>query len=87
MKEISYTYSLFKGNHYMESRIIEYETILLDKCKVEQTELISRLIFTFFLQIRRTFHQIEHLHFPGKFSYFFHGYDMMSLGNIYPITF
>ena len=33
----------------MERKIIEYEIILLHEYKVEQTEVISRLLFTFFL--------------------------------------
>ena len=33
----------------MESKIIEYRIILLHKYKVEQTEVISRLLFTFLL--------------------------------------
>ena len=49
VKNFSYTYSLFKGNHSMESKIIEYRIILLHKYKVEQTEVISRLLFTFLL--------------------------------------
>ena len=31
----------------MESKIIEYGIIVLHKYKVEQTEVISRLLFTF----------------------------------------
>ena len=34
----------------MESKIIEYEIFLLHKYKVEQTEVISRLLVTFFLK-------------------------------------
>ena len=34
----------------MESKIIECGIILLHKYKVEQTEVISRLLFTFFLK-------------------------------------
>ena len=34
----------------MESKIIEYVIILLHKCRVEQTEVISRLLFTFLLK-------------------------------------
>ena len=49
VKSYSYTYSLFKGNHSMESKIIEYGIILLRKYKVEQTEVISRLLFSFLL--------------------------------------
>ena len=52
----------------------------------EQTEVISRLFFTFYSQITGTFSQIEHLHFPNTFSCFFHSYDITSLGNIHPIT-
>ena len=33
----------------MEIKIIEYGMILLDKYKVQQTEVISRLLFTFLL--------------------------------------
>ena len=49
VKNVSYTYSLLKGNHSMESKIIEYWIILLHKYKAEQTEVISRLSFTFSL--------------------------------------
>ena len=49
VKNFSYTYSWFKGNHSMESKIIEYVIILLYKYKVEQAEVISRLLFIFFL--------------------------------------
>ena len=71
----------------MESKIIEYGIFLLHKYKVEQTEVISRYHSPFSSQIIRTFGQIEHLHFPNTFLYFFHGYDVTSLGNIHPITF
>ena len=49
LKNFSHTYSLFKGNYCMESKIIEYGTILLHMYKVEQTEVISMLLFTFLL--------------------------------------
>ena len=49
VKKFSYTYILFKANNFMESKIIEYGIILLHKYKVEQTELISRFLFTFLL--------------------------------------
>ena len=49
VKDFSYTCSLFKGNHSMENKIFEYGIILLHKYKVEQTEVISRLLFPFFL--------------------------------------
>ena len=49
VKNFSYTYSLFKGNYCMESKITEYRIILLHKYKVEQTAVISRLLFTLFL--------------------------------------
>ena len=49
VKNFSYTCSLFKGNHSMENKIIKYGIILLHKFKVEQTEVISRLLFTFLL--------------------------------------
>ena len=91
MKNFSYTYSLFKGNHSVESKIIEYGIFLLHKYKVEQTEVISevisRLLFTFSSQITRTFGHTEHLHFPNTFSYFSHGYNITCLGSIHPITF
>ena len=35
MKNFSYASSLFKGNHSMERELVEYETILLRKCKIE----------------------------------------------------
>ena len=49
VKKLSYTYILFKANNFMESKIIQYGIILLHKFKVEQTELISRFLFTFLL--------------------------------------
>ena len=50
LKNFIYTYSLFKGNHSIERKIIEYGIILLHKYKVKQTEVVSRLLlFTFFL--------------------------------------
>ena len=52
----------------MESKIIGYEIVLLYKYKVEQTEVISRLLFIFYSQITRTFGQIQQLHFPNRFS-------------------
>lgn len=48
VKKVSYSYSLLKGNHCMESKIIEYEMILLHKYKLEQTEVICRLLFISF---------------------------------------
>ena len=48
VKNFSYSYSLFKGNHSMESKIIEYGIILLHKYKVEKIEVISRLFIHFF---------------------------------------
>ena len=51
----------------MEIKTTEYEMTLLHKYKVEQTEVLSRLLSTFLLT--RNFGQIEHLHFPNKFSY------------------
>ena len=47
MKSFSYTCGLFKGNNSMESKIIECG--MLHKYKLEQTEVISRLLFTFLL--------------------------------------
>ena len=47
VKAFSYTYRLYKGNHSMESKIIEYGIILSHKYKVQQTEVISRLLFIF----------------------------------------
>ena len=72
----------------MESKIIEYRLILLHKYKVEQTEVVSIDYYSLFCsQITSTFCQIEHSYFPNTFSYFFHSYDITSLGNIHPITF
>ena len=36
VKNLGYTYSLFKGRHSMESKTIQYGIILLHKDKVEQ---------------------------------------------------
>ena len=60
----------------MESKIIKYGIILLHKYKLEQKEVISNYYSLFSSQIIRTFGQIEQLHFPKAFSYFFHGYDI-----------
>ena len=38
----------------MESKIIEYGIIFLHKFKLEQTEVISRLLFTFLLTNYKT---------------------------------
>ena len=85
VKNLSYTYSLFKGNHSMESKIIEYGITLLHKSKVEQTEVISRLTFTFLLTNYNNLW--SDLHFPNTFSFFFVSYDITSLENIHPIAF
>ena len=51
MKNFSYTYTLFKGNHCIQSKIIEYGIILLRKYKVEQTEeIVISHFFTHKLQ-------------------------------------
>ena len=71
----------------MDSKIIEYGIMLLHKSKVEQTEVISRLIFTFCSHITITFGKIEYLHSPNTFSFFFNNYDITSLENIHPIAF
>ena len=59
---------------------------LLQKYKVEQTEVISRLLSSLFIINYKNVGQIEHIHFPNTFSYLFHTYDITSLGNIHPIT-
>ena len=56
--------------------------ILLHKSKEKRTEVISRLLFTFF-----THKWQEHLNFFNIFSYLFHNYDVTSLENIHLITF
>ena len=71
----------------MERKIIENGIIFFHKYKREQSKVISRLLFTFYLQISRTFGQIEYLRFPNRFSDFFHSYEITSLGNIHPIPF
>ena len=65
VKNCGYTYSSFKGNFFMESKITEYRMILLHKYKVEQAEVISRLLFTFLHTNYRTFGQMENLHFSS----------------------
>ena len=40
MKNVSYTYSLLKGNYSRERKIIGYGIILLHIHKLEQTEVI-----------------------------------------------
>ena len=69
----------------MKSKIIECRIILLHKYKLVHTEVISRLLSSLFYH-KRTFGQIEHVHFLNAFSYFFHSYDITSLGNIHPIA-
>ena len=52
VKNFSCNYNLFKGNHCMESKAVEYGIILLHKYKqgrLEQTEIISKLLFPFLL--------------------------------------
>ena len=36
VRNLSYTYSFFKGNHSMKSKITEYRIILLHQYKVEK---------------------------------------------------
>ena len=56
--------------------------ILVPKSKEEQTEVITRLLFTFVT------HKLqEHLNFSNTFSYLFHNYDVTSLENIHSMTF
>ena len=50
VKNVSYTYSLFKRSHSMENKVNEYGIILSLKYKLEQTEVIYRLLFTFLLR-------------------------------------
>ena len=77
MENFSYTYSLFKGSYSMESKIIEFSIILLNKCsRADKGNL--QIIIHFYSQ---------HLHYPNTLSYFFISYDITSLGNIHPITF
>lgn len=49
VKNCGYTYSSFKGNYCTESKITKYGIILLHKHKEEETEVISRFLFTFLL--------------------------------------
>ena len=49
VKNFSYTYILFQRNHSKDSKIINNGINLLHKYKVEKTEVISRLLFTFLL--------------------------------------
>ena len=56
----------------MESKINEYGTILIHKFKVEQTEVISRLLFTFIIT---------------NYNNVWSGYDITSSGNLHPMTF
>ena len=42
LKNFSYTYNLFKGNHSMEGKIIQYGIIFLDKYKIAQTTVAQR---------------------------------------------
>ena len=51
--------------------------ILLHKYKVDQLEVISKLLFTW----------LEHLQFPNTFSCFFHIYGATNLEDIFPMTF
>ena len=56
--------------------------IFLHKSKEKRTEVISRLLFTFF-----THKWQEHLNVSNTFSYLFHHYDVTSLENNHLITF
>ena len=75
----NFSYSLFKGNYCMESKVTEYGIIFLHTYKVEHSPDYHSL---FYSKIKRTFCQIEHLHFLYTFSCFIHIY-MTSLGNIH----
>ena len=55
--------------------------VLLLKSKLERTEVISRLLFTFVTHKLK-----EHLNFSATFSYMFHNYDVTSLENIHSVT-
>ena len=56
MKNFSYTYTLFKGNHCIQSKIIEYGIILLRKYKVKHRR--NRYYSLFYSQIKRIFGQM-----------------------------
>ena len=72
----------------MERKLVEYGIILLHKYKVESRQKQSLDGYSlFYSQIAGTFDWIEHLHFHNLFSYFFHSYNVMCLGNICRITF
>ena len=77
-----------EGNPSMESKIIKFRIILLYKIqgRADRSNLLDYHSL-FYLQTTRTFGQVEHLHFPNTFLYFFHSYDVTSLGNINPITY
>ena len=78
VKNFIYTYSLFKGNLSMESKITEYGIILLHKYKVERTEVISRFIFTFLLTNSKNIY---------IFLINFHILFTVTISEVYPITF
>ena len=83
MKNFSCTYSLFKVNHSMKSQRIEYGVNLLHKYKLEQAEVISRLLSSLL------YHELQERFVRYIFLIQFHtsfSYDITSLGNIYPIT-
>ena len=67
----------------------EYGIILLHKCKVEQTEVISRLFITFLLTNYKNIwsDRTSHFKFPNKFPCILHSYNIMSTGNIHRITY
>ena len=83
-KTFSYTYSLFKGKHCMESKIIEYGIILLHEYNVKQIEVIYRLLFTV---VTDKFQEHQNIYISNTFPYFFYSYDITSLENIHPIIF
>ena len=58
----------------------EYGIILLHKCKVEQTEVISRLFITFLLTNYKNIwsDRTSHFKFPNKFPCILHSYNIMS---------
>ena len=78
VKNFIYTYSLFKGNLSIESKITEYGIILLHKYKVEQTEVISKFIFTFLLTNSKNIY-IFLINFPILFT--------VTTSEVYLITF
>ena len=71
----------------MESKIIEYGIILLHQYKIEQTNVISRLLFTFLLTNYKNVSSDRTFTFPYYIFILLSQLRYHGLVNIHPIAF